>query len=120
MTYTITLKNCSFFARHGALEQEEYLGQRFFVDVVMEVAADEALESDDVAATVNYGTAFQVVEKAVTGHRRKLIEALAKDIGRTLCARFPQITRAEITIRKPSAPIAGILDHAEVRVVHLP
>ncbi|OHV81124.1 dihydroneopterin aldolase [Rhizobium sp. LCM 4573] len=120
MTYTITLKNCSFFARHGALEQEEFLGQRFFVDVVMEVDADEALDTDDVAKTVHYGTAFQIVEKVVTTQRRKLIEALARDVALALCERFPQIRRTAITVRKPSVPIPGILDHAEVRVEHIP
>lgn len=120
MTYTITLKNCSFFARHGALEQEAFLGQRFFVDVVLDVDADEVLKTDDVHGTVHYGIAFQVIEQAVTGHRRKLIEALAKDIAEALCERFVQIKRAEVTVRKPSAPIPGILDYAEVRIEHFP
>jgi dihydroneopterin aldolase len=117
-TYTITLKNCAFFARHGAFEQEATLGQRFFVDVVLDVEADEALESDDVASTVHYGLAYELVENIVTGSRRNLIETLAKDIAKALCAWSPQIRRADITVRKPSVPIAGILDYAEVRVEH--
>ena len=116
--YTITLKNCAFFARHGAFEQEATLGQRFFIDVVMDVEADEAMESDNVESTVHYGIAYSIVEKVVTGSRRNLIEVLAKDIGKALCAWSPLIRRAEITVRKPSVPIPGILDHAEVRVEH--
>jgi dihydroneopterin aldolase len=117
-TYTITLKNCAFYARHGAFEQEASLGQRFFVDVTLEVEADEALETDDVASTVHYGLAYEIVEKVVTGRRRNLIEALAKDIAKALCGWSPQIRRADITVRKPSVPIPGILDYAEVRVEH--
>ncbi|MGK9050839.1 dihydroneopterin aldolase [Neorhizobium sp. CSC1952] len=117
-TYTITLKNCAFYANHGAFEQEVSLGQRFFVDVVMDVEADEALENDDVGSTVHYGIAYEIVEKAVTEHRRNLIEALAKDIAKALCAWSPRIRRADITVRKPSVPIRGILDYAEVRVEH--
>lgn len=117
-TYTITLKNCAFYAKHGAFEQEATLGQRFFIDVIMDVEADEALENDDVASTVHYGIAYEIVEKVVTGHRRNLIEMLAKDIAKALCAWSPQIRRAEIVVRKPSVPIPGILDYAEVRVEH--
>jgi dihydroneopterin aldolase len=119
MTYTITLKNCAFYAKHGAFEQEASLGQRFFIDVVLDVDADEALESDDVASTVHYGLAYELVEKIVTGSRRNLIETLAKDIAKALCDWSPQIRRADITVRKPSVPIPGILDYAEVRVEHV-
>ena len=82
--YTIILKNCSFFARHGLLEQEEVLGQRFFVDAEMEVEAGDALETDDIENTVDYGVAFAVIEKIVVGQRRYLIEALANDIAKAL------------------------------------
>jgi dihydroneopterin aldolase len=119
MTYTITLRNCAFYAKHGAFEQEASLGQRFFIDLVLDVEADEALENDDVASTVHYGLAYEIVEKIVTGSRRNLIETLAKDIAKALCEWSPQIRRAEITVRKPSVPIPGILDYAEVRVEHV-
>ncbi|RWX75495.1 dihydroneopterin aldolase [Neorhizobium lilium] len=117
--YTITLKNCAFYARHGAFEQEASLGQRFFVDVELDVEADEALETDDVDKTVHYGLVYEIVEKIVTGSRRNLIEALANDIAKALCAWSPLIRRADITVRKPSVPIAGILDYAQVRVQHV-
>ncbi len=118
--YTITLKNCAFFARHGVLEQENVLGQRFFVDAVLEVDGGETLTSDRVEDTVHYGEAFLVIEQVVTGQQRKLIESLALDVAKALCARFSQIQQAEITIRKPSAPIPGVLDYAEVRVSYRP
>lgn len=117
-TYTITLKNCAFFARHGVLAEENAIGQRFFVDVMLEVEAGDALETDLVEQTVDYGVAFTLVESIVTGTQRKLIEALALDIGKALCERFPQVAKAAITVRKPSAPVRGILDYAEVCVEH--
>jgi 7,8-dihydroneopterin aldolase/epimerase/oxygenase len=117
-TYQISLRNCAFYARHGVFEQEASLGQRFFVDVVMDVEAGEALVSDQVEATVHYGEAYALVETIVTGSRRNLIEALANDVCLALSAWSPLIRRVEVAIRKPSVPIAGILDHVEVRVEH--
>jgi dihydroneopterin aldolase len=103
-TYTITLQNCAFFARHGVHDEE--------------VVAGEALESDSINDTVNYGIAFTVIEQIVTGKRRYLIEALALDIAKGLCETFPQIRRAKITVRKPNAPVPGVLDFVQVSVEH--
>ena len=55
--------------------------------------------------------------KIITGKRRFLIEALALDVAKALVKRYPQISRAEITVRKPNAPVAGVLDHVEVTIV---
>jgi len=114
--YTIRMKNCAFFARHGVLDEEETLGQRFYVDAELDVEPGTALESDSIEATVDYGIAFREIERIVTGRRRFLIEALAFDVARALCERFPQIIQARITVRKPNAPVPGVLDHVEVTV----
>lgn len=115
--YLIRMKNCAFFARHGVLDEEETLGQRFYVDAELTVDPDRPLEDDSMQSTVDYGVAFQVIEKIITGQRRFLIEALAQEVGTALAARFPQIKRAEITVRKPNAPVPGVLDYVEVTVV---
>ncbi len=116
MIYTITLKNCAFFARHGVLHEEEVLGQRFFVDAELDVEPAGPLANDSIETTVDYGVAFKVIEKIITGQRRYLIEALALEVAQTLCDRFPQIRRAHITVRKPNAPVAGVLDYVQVSI----
>ena len=115
--YVIRMMNCAFFARHGVHEEEERLGQRFYVDAVLTVDPGDALEADSIDGTVNYGVAFTEIERIVTGKRRYLIEALALDVTKTLAARFPQIVKSEITVRKPNAPVPGVLDHVEVTIV---
>jgi 7,8-dihydroneopterin aldolase/epimerase/oxygenase len=117
-TYIITLANCAFFARHGVMDEEEVLGQRFFVDAELEVQPAGPLESDQITATVDYGVAFNMIEKIVTGRRFFLIEALAMAVAKALCDHFPQIRRAKITLRKPNAPITGVLDYVQVSVEH--
>lgn len=117
MTYVIRMKNCAFFARHGVHDEEERLGQRFYVDAELTVDPGDALEADRIEDTVDYGVAFEVIEKIVTGERRALIESLALTIARGLIVRYPQIVGAAITVRKPNAPVAGVLDHVEVTVV---
>lgn len=115
--YKIRMKNCAFFARHGMFDEEEALGQRFYVDAVLDVEPGRALQDDAIEGTVDYGVAFGVIEKIITGERRFLIEALAWEVAKALAERFPQIRRAEITVRKPNAPVRGVLDYVEVTVV---
>lgn len=115
-TYTILLANCAFFARHGVMPEEEALGQRFFVDAELEVQPAGPLEADALESTVDYGIAFKVIETIVTGRRYFLIEALAMEVARALEEQFPQIKRAKITLRKPNAPVAGVLDYVQVTV----
>jgi 7,8-dihydroneopterin aldolase/epimerase/oxygenase len=116
MSYVIRLRNCAFFARHGVHDEEERMGQRFYVDAELTVDAESALDHDRIAETVDYGAAFSLIEQIVTGRRRFLIEALAQEIGRSLCEQFSMIVQAVITIRKPNAPVNGVLDYVEVTV----
>src|SRR5690606_38527447 len=99
------------------LDEEETLGQRFYVDAELTVTSQKPLDQDSIDGTVDYGTAFQLIEKIITGKRRFLIEALPLDVAKALCEHFPEIGRAEITVRKPNAPVPGVLDHVEVTLV---
>ncbi|MEM0899128.1 MAG: dihydroneopterin aldolase [Pseudomonadota bacterium] len=116
--YEIHLKNCAFFARHGVYEEENFLGQRFYVDARLRVDPGDALATDSIEGTVNYGVAFREIEKIVTGKRRYLIEALAYEIALALCGEFEQVKSCEITVRKPNAPVPGVLDYVEVKVFY--
>ena len=116
MRYVLRMKNCAFFARHGVHAEEETLGQRFYVDAELTVNPEGSLDDDSIDKTVDYGVAFGEIERIITGRRRFLIEALALDVAQSLCRRFPQIVKASITVRKPNAPVAGVLDHVEVTV----
>lgn len=116
--YTIRIMNCAFFAHHGVLDEEHALGQRFYVDAVLDVEAGNSLLEDNIEGTVHYGIAFSVIQDIITGRQRYLIETLALDVGRALVERFPQIQRAEITVRKPNAPVPGVLDYVEVTVTY--
>lgn len=116
MIYVIRMKNCAFFARHGVHDEEETLGQRFYVDAELTVDPGRALDKDKIEGTVDYGGAFSVIQGIITGKRRYLIESLALEVGKALCDQFPEIKRASITIRKPNAPVPGVLDHVEVTV----
>jgi 7,8-dihydroneopterin aldolase/epimerase/oxygenase len=115
--YTITLKNCAFFAYHGALREENNMGQRFYIDATLEVEPSKPLHYDDLDHVVDYGNVFEKIESIVSKTRFVLIESLAQNIARQLLDTFSLIKQAHVTVRKPSAPIKGLLDYVEVSVI---
>ena len=73
----ITLKGMEFYARHGAMKEEQILGQKFTVDITMYLSLDKAGADDDLEKTVNYAKVYSFCRKIVEGAPVRLIERLA-------------------------------------------
>jgi dihydroneopterin aldolase len=99
--------NLQFYGYHGAAEEERSLGQRFEVDVELEVDQRRAGLSDDLNDAVDYGAVFSIVQAIMEGPSRKLIESLAEAVAGDLLATFPA-QAVTVTVRKPNVPIAGV------------
>lgn len=112
----IILQNMTFFGYHGVAPEEQVLGQRFQVDLEATLDLAPAGRTDAVADTMNYQEAFHLVEEIVTTRKFKLIEALAETIAAAVLGRFA-VESVVVRIRKPSVPIAGMLDFSAVEIV---
>ncbi len=82
----------------------------------LEVGTDlgAAGRSDQIRHTLHYKRIFEVVEDVATHQEHKLVEALAARIVEAILGKF-DAEWVRVTVRKPK-PIAGVLDHAGVRV----
>lgn len=116
MKLTILIKNAVFVARHGVYREEARLGQRFEVDLEVDAEVEADAEHDDWRLTVGYDRLYATMAQVVNGPRYRLIEALADAIIRAILKGHPKVARVRIEIRKPSAPLAAIIDHAAVRL----
>jgi dihydroneopterin aldolase len=114
---TIVLADMAFYARHGARAEEQALGQRFQVDLEVDLDLRRAGQTDDLADTVDYGALYRAVRAAFEAPRSRLLEAVAQRVATAALAADPRIQAARVEVRKPAAPIDGaILAHAAVRV----
>lgn len=111
MNAKIHLKNMAFFGYHGHLAEENSLGQRFQIDAILHLDITEAAATDDINYTVNYTKIYDITRALVETTRCKLIETLAARIIDNILQHCPRVTRVDLTIRKPSAPIAGVLEY---------
>ncbi|MGT2932612.1 dihydroneopterin aldolase [Streptococcus catagoni] len=103
----IYLNDCRFYAYHGALKEEQVLGQIFVVDLILSVDLSKAGQTDKVEDTVHYGLVFEAVKEEVEGTKHALIEHLAETICHKLFNGFPLINAITIKISKENPPING-------------
>lgn len=100
----ITVSGLEAFGHHGVLPHERQYGQRFMVDLVLEVDLAAAARSDDLHDTVDYGSLSGDVAAIVAGDPVDLIEALAGRIA-DRCLRDERVHAVEVTVHKPNAPV---------------
>lgn len=115
MEYRIALDRMEFRAFHGCYELERQVGNRFTVDLEIFTELGDAAETDDVARTVNYLTAYETV-RAEMGRTQRTIERVATNIIGALRARFPQIGRVRCTVAKLAPPLGGKVARVSVTI----
>ncbi len=113
---TITLTGLECFAHHGVFDFERENGQRFVIDVVVDVDLSAAAAADDLGQTVHYGELAEAVVSAVERDPVDLIETVAERVAATALA-FPSVRAARTSVHKPDAPIAVPYENVTVTVV---
>jgi dihydroneopterin aldolase len=112
---TIELSGIELFAFHGVLEHERREGQRFLVDLELDVADERAAVTDRIGDAVDYRDVVAAVVEVSDARAYDLLEAFAAALADTLVARFP-LERARVRVRKPDVLLARPVDHAAVVV----
>jgi dihydroneopterin aldolase len=112
----IRLHNAVFYAYHGVLSDEQTLGGKFEVDVDLHCDLSRGARTDNLRQTVNYERVYESINKLVLGRKYYLIEALAETIADGLLREFRKITKVVVRVRKPSAPVKGVIDYVEVEI----
>lgn len=115
MTDRIVLSGLEVWAHHGVLPHERELGQRFVLDVALEVDLAPAGASDALADTVDYGTLAQAIHDRVADERHDLLERVAQRVAE-LALEDPRVRAVEVVVRKPAAPLTVVADEVRVEV----
>jgi dihydroneopterin aldolase len=112
----IRLYNAVFYAYHGVLVDEQNLGGKFEVDVDLHCDLSVGARSDHLDDTVNYERVYDCIRTIVLEKKYFLLESLASAIGRGILKNFPRVLFVTIRVRKPGAPVKGIIDCVEVEL----
>ncbi len=110
---SIHIVGLEVFARHGVLPHEREHGQRFVVDVTLDVDLRAAAGSDDLADTIDYGALSAAIHDLVAGAPAALLETVAGRVA-DRCLEDPRVLHVEVTLRKPSAPVPVLVEEVAV------
>ncbi|MBA3991727.1 MAG: dihydroneopterin aldolase [Propionibacteriales bacterium] len=100
---------------HGVLAPERRDGQEFVVDVELGLDTRPAAATDDLSATVDYGSLADDLNAAVGTHPVNLIETLAQRLAE-VCLTPPVVAWVEVTVHKPHAPLAQAFDDVTLTI----
>ncbi|SEO91201.1 dihydroneopterin aldolase [Amphibacillus marinus] len=112
----ILLNGLTFYGYHGALHQENELGQRFVIDLELELPLEAAGKNDDLVSSIDYGEVYNLTKAIVEGAPYKLIEAVAEKIVSTLFSAFTKLVSCRVKVIKPDPPIPGHYQSVAVEI----
>jgi 7,8-dihydroneopterin aldolase/epimerase/oxygenase len=118
MTDSIELRGIQCFGYHGVYAEEQTLGQRFVLDLVLDLDLRPAAKEDNLTRSVDYGKVIRRAREVVEGEACNLIETVAERIASDLLDTFGSVTRIDVCLHKPNAPVQGSpVDDIAVRIL---
>ncbi len=112
----IEIRELIIFARHGVYPEENFLGQKFTVSADLYVNTRKAGFSDDLDASVNYGTVCSFMTEFMQKNTFKLIESCVNRLAYAVLEEFPLIKGLRLKVSKPWAPVGLPLDTVAVEI----
>ena len=112
---TIEIQGLSLYTHHGVTAAEREIGQRLVLDVRFDVGEPDALITDRVEDTVDYGEVCQEIALIAQQRSYKTLERLCAVIADRLAARFGA---ESVTVKaaKPEPPIPLPVEQVSVEV----
>lgn len=111
----VSLEGMEFYARHGYYEEERVIGNKYSVDVTLDVDFSEAASDDKLEGTVNYEKVYEIVQN-VMSIDANLLEHLAGKMIKALKENFPEINNVQVRVSKYNPPIKGLCHKATVEL----
>lgn len=102
----IHLQEMEFYAFHGHFKEEQIVGSKFLVDLILETDMTKVSETDNLSDAVNYQSAYKLVKREMA-KKSHMLENIAKRILDAVSDELPGVIHATINIRKMNPPVGG-------------
>ena len=116
ITQRISLEKVRFFSPIGFYEEEQILGNEFFVTVSVSFPFKNP-DSEDIDNTINYEELYRILQE-VMSPRRKLLESAAEDILNRLVEEYAHVNEIEVHIHKINPPFGGDVANSVVSLFY--
>lgn len=111
----VSLEGMEFYARHGYYEEERTIGNKYSVDITLDLDFSDAAEYDKLEGTVDYEKVYEII-KRVMEIDANLLEHLAGKMIKELKSSFDQISGVSVRVSKYNPPIKGLCHRATVEL----
>lgn len=112
---TIELHGIVLHGHHGVLDEERRDGQRFLVDVELDLEHEQAARTDAIEDAVDYRAVVARVRELSDARSHRLLESFAAALADTLVAELP-VTGVRVRVRKPDVVLDPPVEYAAVSV----
>ncbi len=110
---TIELHGIALHAFHGVLDEERRDGQRFLVDVELDLESDEPARTDSIEDAVDYREVVARIREISDARAYQLLEAFVAALADALLHEFP-VTVVRVRVRKPDVVLDPPVEFAAV------
>jgi dihydroneopterin aldolase len=111
----IFVRDLRLYAFHGVMPQERKVGGWFVVSLHVHYSIAKAIESDEVADTLNYAELCDVIRREMNVPSQ-LLEHVAGRIASAVFQSFPQAEALHLTIVKENPPMGANCSGAGVEL----
>jgi len=109
----VELRGLSAYGAHGVSDAEREVGRRIVLDISFTVPASTAVETDDIAGTVDYGAVAALAAEIVTERSCKTLERLCAIVADEISQRW-EVSDIEVRAAKPEPPIPQAIGEVAV------
>ena len=97
------------------MSQESRVGAHFLLDLRVGYPLEKAMQSDDVADTLDYAKLYELVRNEME-IPSKLLEHVAGRIVNTILESFPMVTSIDLSLSKENPPMGADCAGAGVEI----
>jgi len=112
----IEIEGMEFYAFHGHFEVEKIAGNRFLVNLQIEVDCSKAGQSDRLEDTLDYQKAYLIVKEEIA-IPSDLLEHVAQRIINRIKAEFQEAQKVSVKVSKMNPPMGGQIRKVSVTLV---
>ena len=96
----ISIEKLVVYGNHGVYAEENTLGQKFVVSIVMYTNTRKAGITDDLDCSINYGEVSQYIKCYFENNIFKLIEKVAEKLAEKLLLKYNLLEKVDVKIEK--------------------
>lgn len=115
-TDRIVIKSLEVFAKHGVLQEENVLGQKFIISAALYTGLRAAGKTDNLSLSVDYSKICRDIKGFVEGNTFKLIETVAERLAEKLLLENRAVRKIRLEVSKPWAPVGAHVESLSVDI----